>query len=175
MNQLTTFTKQFLHWHNDLEWLTNHCSSKLTMTTSSISICSSLKTIISLPCSTNVVYTILIHACVSFWGLKTPFTVITKSNHDIIQTPFVLHYSNSIMTKFIFRWTITLSINKNVPMYIFVTPDHKTCLKSLEYICSNSQKYIVWVKMIHFSFMPKIIRILSKDLVPWRYFVHFLP
>uniref|UniRef100_A0A673KRF5 Gap junction protein n=1 Tax=Sinocyclocheilus rhinocerous TaxID=307959 RepID=A0A673KRF5_9TELE len=39
-------------------------------------------------------------------------------------------------------------------------------LKSLGYICSNSQKYIVWVKIIDFSFMPKIIRILSKDHVP---------
>ncbi len=52
--------------------------------------------------------------------------------------------------------------------------EHKTSLKSLGYICSNSQKYIVWVKMIDFSFMPKIIRILSKDPVPWRYFVNFL-
>ncbi len=48
----------------------------------------------------------------------------------------------------------------------YVTLDHKTSLKSLGYICSNSQKYIVWVKMMHFSFMPKIIRILSKDHVP---------
>ncbi len=32
-----------------------------------------------------------------------------------------------------------------------VTLDHKTSLKSLGYICSNSQKYIVWVK-IDFSF-----------------------
>ncbi len=40
--------------------------------------------------------------------------------------------------------------------------------KSLGYICSNSQKNIVWVKMIiiHFSFMPKIIRTLSKDNFP---------
>ncbi len=30
------------------------------------------------------------------------------------------------------------------------------------YIWSNSQKYIVWVKIIDFSFMPKIISILSK-------------
>ncbi len=29
------------------------------------------------------------------------------------------------------------------------------------YICSNSQQYIVWVKIIDFSFMPKIITILS--------------
>ncbi len=48
----------------------------------------------------------------------------------------------------------------------YVTLDHKTSLKSLGYICSNSQKYIVWVKMINFSFMPKIIRTLSKDHVP---------
>ncbi len=44
--------------------------------------------------------------------------------------------------------------------------DHKTSLKSLGYICSNRQQYIVWVKMINFSFMPKIIIILSKDHVP---------
>jgi len=41
------------------------------------------------------------------------------------------------------------------------------------YICSNSQQYIAWIKIIDFSFMPKIIRILSKDHVPWRYFVNF--
>ncbi len=49
---------------------------------------------------------------------------------------------------------------------IYVTLDHKSSLKSLGYICSNSQKYIEWVKIIDFSFMPKIIRILSKDHVP---------
>ncbi len=47
-----------------------------------------------------------------------------------------------------------------------VTLDHKTSLKSLGYVCSNSKKYILWVKMIDLSFMPKIIRILSKDYVP---------
>ncbi len=59
--------------------------------------------------------------------------------------------------------------------YTHVTLEHKTSLKSLEYICSNSQQYIVWVRIIDFSFMTKIIRILSKDHVQWRYFVHFLP
>ncbi len=33
--------------------------------------------------------------------------------------------------------------------------EHKTSIKSLGYICSNSQQYIVWVKIIHFSFMQK--------------------
>ncbi len=55
----------------------------------------------------------------------------------------------------------------------FVTLEHKTSHKQHGYICSNSQKYIVWVKIIDFSFMPKIIRTLSKDHVPWRYFVNF--
>ncbi len=50
-------------------------------------------------------------------------------------------------------------------LFIYVTLDHKTSLKSLGYICSNSQQYIVWVKIIDFSFMPKIIRIISKDLL----------
>ncbi len=49
--------------------------------------------------------------------------------------------------------------------YIFVTLDHKTSHKSHWCICCNSQ-HIAWVKIINFSFMPKIIRILSKDYVP---------
>ncbi len=44
--------------------------------------------------------------------------------------------------------------------------DHETSLKSLGHICSNSQKYIVWVKIINFYFMPQIIKILSRDHVP---------
>ncbi len=38
---------------------------------------------------------------------------------------------------------------------LYVTLDHKTSLKSLGYVCSNSQKYIIWVKIINFSFMQK--------------------
>ncbi len=43
------------------------------------------------------------------------------------------------------------------------------------YICSNSQQYIVWAKIIDFSFMPKIIAISSKDSVQWKNIVNFLP
>ncbi len=45
---------------------------------------------------------------------------------------------------------------------IYVTLEHKSSVKSLGYICRNSQQYIVWVKIITFSFMPKIIRILRS-------------
>ncbi len=41
---------------------------------------------------------------------------------------------------------------------IYVTLEHKTSLKSLVYFCSINQKCIVWVKIIDFCFMPKIIR-----------------
>ncbi len=34
-------------------------------------------------------------------------------------------------------------------------PEHKTSFKSLGYICSNSQKYIVWVKIIISFFNAK--------------------
>ncbi len=51
--------------------------------------------------------------------------------------------------------------NKSQIKKIFVTLENKSSLKSLGYIYSNSQKYIVWVKIINFSFMPKIIRILK--------------
>ncbi len=43
-----------------------------------------------------------------------------------------------------------------------MTLEHKSSVKSLGYICSNSQQYIVWVKIIDFSFMPKIFRILRS-------------
>ncbi len=57
----------------------------------------------------------------------------------------------------------------------YVTLEHKDSFKSLGYICSNSQIYIVLVKIIGFSFMPKIdIKTLSKDHVSWRYLVNFL-
>ncbi len=68
---------------------------------------------------------------------------------------------------FIFQyyWNIILT---NLCFYsIFVNLDQ-------EYICSNSQKYMVWVKIIAFSFMPKIFRTLCKDHVPWRYFIDVL-
>ncbi len=51
--------------------------------------------------------------------------------------------------------------------------------KKLSYyhICDHktSLKYIVWVKIIDFSFMPKIISILNKVNLPWRYLVNLLP
>ncbi len=40
-----------------------------------------------------------------------------------------------------------------------MTLEHESSLESLG-MCSNSQKYIVWVKIIIFLLMPKIIRIL---------------
>ncbi len=49
-----------------------------------------------------------------------------------------------------------------VPLILYVTLEHKSSVKLLGYICSNTQKYIVWVKIIDFSFMPKIIRILRS-------------
>ncbi len=57
-------------------------------------------------------------------------------------------------------------------LFLFVTLEHKTSHKSLGYICRNSQQYIVWVKIIDFSFMAKIIRILSKDEDIWSISYH---
>ncbi len=45
----------------------------------------------------------------------------------------------------------TVNISRTVYInyiLIYVTLEHKNGLKSLEYIYSNSQKYIVWVKII---------------------------
>ncbi len=43
-----------------------------------------------------------------------------------------------------------------------VSLEHKISHKQHRYICRNRQQYIVWVKIIHFYFMPKIIRILGS-------------
>ncbi len=54
-------------------------------------------------------------------------------------------------------------------LYMYICdPGEQNSLMYHGYICSNSQKYSVWIKMIHFYFMSKIIRILSK-YVPWIY------
>ncbi len=45
---------------------------------------------------------------------------------------------------------------------IICDPGTKAVISKHRYICSNRQQYIVWVKIIHFSFMPKIIRILRS-------------
>ncbi len=71
----------------------------------------------------------------------------------------------------IYIYLIFINFYHRIRQKIYVTLDHKSSLKSLEYVCSNSQIYILWVKMIYLSFMPKIIRILSKHHVPWKYFV----
>ncbi len=55
---------------------------------------------------------------------------------------------------------------------LYVTLDHKTSLKSLGYICSKGQKYIVWDKIIDFYFMPKIIRI-SKIMIHEDEYIYY--
>ncbi len=39
---------------------------------------------------------------------------------------------------------------------LFVSLEHKTSLKSLGYICSNSQQCIVWVKIIVYNTFPTV-------------------
>ncbi len=80
------------------------------------------------------------------------------SNTSVFQNLVVRNYSSST---FFYQLCIPYDII-NIDQHIsiehitYVTLDHKTSVKSLGYICSNSQKYTVWVKIIDFSFMPKI-------------------
>ncbi len=55
---------------------------------------------------------------------------------------------------YLIKWPVSVCI------YIYVS--HKSSHKQHSYICSNIQQYIVWLKMIHFYFMPKIIMILRS-------------
>ncbi len=62
----------------------------------------------------------------------------------------------------LFSVTLCIELVLSMIFYIYVTLEHKSSLKSLGYIYSNSQKYIVWVKIINCSCMPKIISILRS-------------
>ncbi len=73
---------------------------------------------------------------------------------------FNLTFKVTYIYIYIYRYIISNEYSTCVAL------EHKSSLKSLGYICSNSQQYIVWVKIINVYFMPKIIRILSKDHVP---------
>ncbi len=53
---------------------------------------------------------------------------------------------------------LTLWILQKGTICVISVPGAQTSLKSLGYIYSNNQKYIAWVKIIDFYFMPKIIR-----------------
>ncbi len=60
-----------------------------------------------------------------------------------------------------------------------MSQEHKSIHKQHMYlICSNSQQYIVWVKMIIFSIMQKIITILRSCYMKIKNFkgdfLHFL-
>ncbi len=47
----------------------------------------------------------------------------------------------------------------------YVSLEHRRSHKQHSYICSNSQQYIVWVKIIHFYFMPfRILRSCSMKI-----------
>ncbi len=57
----------------------------------------------------------------------------------------------------------------------FVTLDHKPVLSRWGIFVAIAKKYTVWDKIIDFSFMPKIIRILVKimfheDILQMSYF-----
>ncbi len=64
---------------------------------------------------------------------------------------------------------MTIYIYIYIQVYIYVCVyvfDSGPQNQSLGYICDNSQKYTVWVKIFDLYFMPKIIRTISKDHVP---------
>ncbi len=53
-------------------------------------------------------------------------------------------------------------MNKHNDNIILVCQDHIFPVREKFHLISNNQQYIVWVKIINFSFMPKIIRILRS-------------
>ncbi len=68
----------------------------------------------------------------------------------------------------VFKSVCSNHVPSNFIVYIlirlYVTLEHKSSLKLLGYIWSNSQKYIIWVKIIKYV-TSKIIKILSQDHV----------
>ncbi len=52
-------------------------------------------------------------------------------------------------------WAVSKYFRYTKIVHLYVTPDHKTSHRYHGYIRSNSQQYIVWVKMINFSWCKK--------------------
>ncbi len=90
-------------------------------------------------------------------------TDASKQMHDLSESvPFITPFHRQLYVRpFKTTWSplklalFTFLINVNL--------EHKSSPEQHSYICSNSQQYIVWVKMINFSLMPKIIRILRSS------------
>ncbi len=61
----------------------------------------------------------------------------------------------------------------SIYFFLYVTLDHKTSLNSTIILVAIAKNTLFGSKIIDFSIMPKVIRMLSKDHVPWRYFVNF--
>ncbi len=100
---------------------------------------------------------VLVGFCSKTWT-RDALKVDNKSFFDKTCLGFRSCYMWRIMRGIFFK----SGVYRFLQLFIYVTLDHKTSLRSLGYICSNSQKYIVWVTIIDLSFMPKIIRILRS-------------
>ncbi len=91
----------------------------------------SVKTLVKMltPCVENLVFNVVYISCLVY-------LIYLKTNHvqNYHSTPFLSIFSL-----------------KSVDSLKNMTLDHKTSHKQHRYICSNSQKYIVWVKIIDFS------------------------
>ncbi len=64
----------------------------------------------------------------------------------VVDYSFHVIHSDYFWITFRLIWPPYYLIRKHV----YVTLEHKTSLTSLGYIYNNSQKYIVWIKMIIF-------------------------
>ncbi len=82
---------------------------------------------------------------VNVYPIGEDFYAVTETNYMTKVNVETLETLKKVRQRFYVHW------------FKYVTLEHRT--RSL---CSNSQKYIEWVKIIIFSFMPKIVRILRS-------------
>ncbi len=62
-----------------------------------------------------------------------------------VQSVYIYIYIYTLQT------LICIHFYHRIRKKIYVTLEHISSLKSLGYVCSNSQKYIVWVKIIDYA------------------------
>ncbi len=97
------------------------------------------------------------HQRTSSWSVKIHLWVWRRrpgSHWGGLQKQYVgFIHSGRIRSK-----TSSININhiRAIDIRVYVTLENKTSVQSLGCICSNSQKYIVWVKIINVYFVPKI-------------------
>ncbi len=99
------------------------------------------------------------------------YYVTNKETLNIYIYIYIYIYINTHKCMYIYHADLLCIYIYIINLHTYVTLEHKSSHKQHRYKYSNRQQYIVLVKIINFSFMPKIIRILSPCSISYHKYI----